>query len=125
MNGFIIFESDNNINKEIFLICMDNILTLIDCNPQSVAMQVASRVKARRLEMNLTQEGIALRAGMKLPTYRRIERTGEISFRGLLQIGFALNALQDFALLFAQRQYQTLDEVLAEQQPKRKRGSKK
>ena len=104
---------------------MDNILTLIDCNTQSVAMQVASRVKARRLEMNLTQEGIALRAGMKLPTYRRFERTGEISFRGLLQIGFALNALQDFALLFAQRQYQTLDEVLAEQQPKRKRGSKK
>ena len=88
-------------------------------------MQVASRVKARRLEMNLTQEGIALRAGMKLPTYRRFERTGEISFRGLLQIGFSLNALQDFALLFAQRQYQTLDEVLAEQQPKRKRGSKK
>ncbi|ATS03626.1 helix-turn-helix domain-containing protein [Porphyromonas gingivalis] len=104
---------------------MDNILTLIDCNPQSAAMQVASRVKARRLEMNLTQEGIALRAGMKLPTYRRFERTGEISFRGLLQIGFALNALQDFALLFAQRQYQILDEVLAEQQPKRKRGSKK
>lgn len=94
-------------------------------DPQSVAMQVASRVKARRLEMDLTQEGMALRAGMKLSTYRRFERTGEISFRGLLQIGFALNALQDFALLFAQRQYQTLDEVLAEQQPKRKRGSKK
>lgn len=104
---------------------MDNILVLMASDPQSVAMQVASRVKARRLEMDLTQEGMALRAGMKLPTYRRFERTGEISFRGLLQIGFALNALQDFALLFGQRQYQTLDEVLAEQQPKRKRGSKK
>ena len=59
--------------------------------PNDVAKQIAARVKARRLELNLTQEGMAARAGLKFATYRRFEQTGEISLKGLLQIGFALN----------------------------------
>ena len=103
---------------------MNNILSVIDEMPQDVAVRIAQQVKARRLEMNLTQEGLCVRAGIKLPTYRRFERTGEISLRGLLQIAFALNALRDFESLFAQRQYQSLDDVLAESNVKRKRGKK-
>ena len=87
-------------------------------------MRIAGQVKARRLEMNLTQEGLCVRAGIKLPTYRRFERTGEISLKGLLQIAFALNALRDFEALFAHKQYQSLDDVLAESNVKRKRGRK-
>ena len=103
---------------------MDNILSVIEEAPQEVAMRVAGQVKDRRLEMNLTQEGLCVRAGIKLPTYRRFERRGEISLKGLLQIAFALNALRDFEALFAQKQYQSLDEVLAESNVKRKRGRK-
>ena len=50
--------------------------------------------------------------------------TGEISLKGLLQIGFALNALSEFDALFAQKQYQSLDDVLNEQNVIRKRGKK-
>ena len=89
-----------------------------------MAKQIATRVKARRLELNLTQEGIAIRAGLKFATYRRFEQTGEISLKGLLQIGFALNALSEFDTLFAQKQYQSLDDVLNEQNVIRKRGKK-
>ena len=89
-----------------------------------MAKQIAARVKARRLELNLTQEGLAARSGMKFATYRRFEQTGEISLRGLLQIGFALNALSDFDALFAHKQYQSLDDVLSEQDLVRKRGRK-
>ncbi len=103
---------------------MDNILSVIGETPQEVAIRIARQVKARRLEMNLTQEGLCVRAGIKLPTYRRFERTGEISLKGLLQIAFALNALRDFEALFTQKQYQSLDEVLAESNVKRKRGKK-
>lgn len=103
---------------------MDNILSVINNEPKAVSRQVAGRVKQRRLEVNLTQEGMALRAGLKLPTYRRFERTGEISFKGLLQIAFALNVLSDFDALFSRRQYQSLDEVISERQSKRKRGRK-
>lgn len=92
--------------------------------PKDVALQIAAKVKARRLELYLTQEGLAARAGVKFATYRRFEQTGEISLKGLLQVGFALNALPEFDALFAQKQYQTLDDVLNEQGVTRKRGRK-
>ncbi len=103
---------------------MNNILAFDVLNPSEVALQIATRVRARRLELNLTQEGRAARAGLKFATYRRFEQTGEISLKGVLQIGFALNALSEFDALFAQRQYQSLDDVLNEQNVTRKRGKK-
>lgn len=103
---------------------MNNIIAFNVISPNEVALQIASRVKARRLELDLTQEGLATRAGVKFATYRRFEQTGEISLRGLLQIGFALNALSEFDTLFAQKQYQSLDDVLNEQSASRKRGKK-
>lgn len=103
---------------------MNNILSFCITNPGNIAKQIAARVKARRLELNLTQDGLASRAGVKFATYRRFEQTGEISLRGLLQIGFALNCLDEFNALFAQKQYQSLDDVLNEQSANRKRGKK-
>lgn len=104
---------------------MNNIMAFDVVTPADVAVQIAARVKARRLELDLTQEGLSARAGLKFATYRRFEQTGEISLKGLLQIGFALNALSDFDALFAQKQYQSLDDVLNEQRVTRKRGKKK
>ncbi len=103
---------------------MTNIISFNISTPHDVAKQIATRVKARRLELNLTQEGLAARAGLKFATYRRFEQTGEISLKGLLQIGFALNALSEFDALFAQKQYQSLDDLLSEQSVIRKRGKK-
>lgn len=103
---------------------MNNILSFISNSPNEVTTQLATRVKARRLELNLTQEGLATRAGIKFATYRRFEQTGEISLRGLIQIAFALNTLSEFDNLFAQKQYQSLDDVLNEQKANRKRGKK-
>ena len=103
---------------------MNNILAFDVLSPSEVALQIAARVKTRRLELNLTQEGMATRAGLKFATYRRFEQTGEISLKGLLQIGFALNVLSEFDVLFAQKQYQSLDDVLKEQSVTRKRGKK-
>ena len=82
---------------------MNNILLLNVANPSDIALQIAARVKARRLELNLTQEGLASRAGVKFATYRRFEQTGEISLRGLLQVAFALICLDEFNDLFAQK----------------------
>lgn len=103
---------------------MNNILAFNVPNLDDIASQIADRVKTRRLELNLTQEGLATRSGIKFATYRRFEQTGEISLKGLLRIGLALNALSEFELLFAQKQYQTLDEVLNEKNSTRKRGKK-
>lgn len=92
-------------------------------NTNDIMLEIASRVKQRRLELNLTQEGLALRAGMKLPTYRKFEQTGIIALDKLLNIAFALNCLDDFDALFAKRQYASIDEVINEDVVKeRKRG---
>ena len=61
---------------------MNNILAFDVLSPSEVALQIAARVKTRRLELNLTQEGMAARAGLKFATYRRFEQTGEI-FEGV------------------------------------------
>lgn len=103
---------------------MNNMIAFNISNTTDIAVQIAARVKARRLELNLTQEGLSARAGVKFATYRRFEQTGEISLRGLLQVGFALNALSDFDVLLAQKQYMSLDDVLNEQNVTRKRGKK-
>lgn len=93
--------------------------------PQGMLLDVAARVKQRRLELNLTQEGLAERAGMKLPTYRKFERTGSIALEKLLMIAFALDCLRDFETVFASRKFESLDEAIEAQVAKeRKRGKK-
>ena len=81
-------------------------------------------MKTRRLEMNLTQEGLSVRSGVPLATYRRFERTGKVSLDGLLHIAYALDALDDFDQLFASRKYASLDEALDADQKNRKRGKR-
>ncbi len=103
---------------------MNNIVAFNFSNPSDIALQIAARVNARRFELDLTQEGLAARAGIEFASYRRFEKTGEISLRGLLQIGFALNTLSEFDALFMQKQYQSIDTVLNEQSVIRKRGEK-
>ncbi|MBR1514918.1 MAG: helix-turn-helix transcriptional regulator [Bacteroidales bacterium] len=103
---------------------MDNILSFDIVSPEGKAKALAERVKTRRLEMNLTQEGLSVRSGVPLATYRRFERTGKVSLDGLLHIAYALDALDDFDQLFASRKYASLDEALDADQKNRKRGKR-
>lgn len=103
---------------------IDNILSFDIVSPEGKAKALAERVKTRRLEMNLTQEGLSVRSGVPLATYRRFERTGKVSLDGLLHIAYALDALDDFDQLFASRKYASLDEALDADQKNRKRGKR-
>ena len=104
------------------MIDLDN---LTNHNPLTIATGIAARVKQRRLENNLTQAGLAERAGIPLPTYRLFEKSGKISLTGLLQIAYALNCTDDFGTLFARHQWQSLDEMLENKSINRKRGTRK
>ena len=100
---------------------------MIQLNKKTVAevcCLLAGRVKARRLELNLTQQGLSARADVNIETYRRFERTGEIALVNLVKIALALNMLDDFELLFSKKQYQSIDEILNDKQLPRKRGKK-
>jgi len=89
-----------------------------------ICQSIATRVKSRRLEMNLTQNGLAARAGVNIETYRKFERNGEISLVNLLKLAFAMDVTTDFDAIFAQKQYQSLDDLLGKGNKNRKRGKK-
>lgn len=104
---------------------IDNILSLIDYSPTTILQHIASRVKVRRLELGYTQQELADRAGIPLPTYRRFERTGEIALRSLIMLSIALDATAAFADLFAARSYASIDELLISATKQAKRGKRR
>jgi transcriptional regulator with XRE-family HTH domain len=104
---------------------IDTILSLIDNSPATILSGISSRVKARRLELGYTQQELAGRAGIPLPTYRRFERSGEIALRSLIMLGIALDATGAFADLFAAKSYSSIDELLDPASKKSKRGKRR
>lgn len=102
----------------------NNILSFDTISPNSKAKALAERARQRRLELNLTQEGLSAKAGISLAACRRFEQTGKISLDGLLQIAYALDALNDFDQVFATPRYNTLEEALQANQITRKRGKR-
>lgn len=102
----------------------DNIIRINAISSIDVCKSVAEKVKMRRLELNLTQEGLSLRSDVNIATYRKFERTGEISFHNLVKIALSLNLIDAFQLLFLQKQYQSINEVLDNKGSRRKRGKK-
>lgn len=103
---------------------MINNITNIN-TPSSVMLQIADSVKARRLELNLTQSALAKRSDMSLSSYRRFETSGDISLKSLVQIAFALDATDDFLELFSKKQYTSIDDVVASTKVEtRKRGTR-
>ena len=92
-------------------------------DPETLRLGLAKRVRSRRLEMNLTQKGMAVRAGIPLATYRRFEACGESSFSNLILIAVVLGMTADIEKLFSERRFQNIEEVInAEKIRLRKRG---
>lgn len=92
-------------------------------SPKDIQMQLADRLRAARLAANLTQVGLASRAGVSLGVLKKFEHTGDIALSGLAKLAFALRMEADFETLFAPRRTGTLDALLAEhRQVSRKRG---
>lgn len=101
-------------------------ILLEDDTPADIMREIAANVKQRRLELNLSQEALAEKSGMKLPTYRKFEQTGMISLARLLHVALALNCMDDFKTLFTRRQYLSIEDVINEGENKeRQRASKK
>ncbi len=93
----------------------------IESSPIEIASELAKRLKDRRLERNLSQEGLARRSGVPLGTLKRFERTGAVSLLSFIRLLVALREDAALERVLAAPEFANLDEVLA--QPKRrKRG---
>jgi len=99
------------------------VLSLSLSSPRDVAVTLAGRVKGRRLEANLTQEGLAARAQVSLGTLKLFERTGKCSLEFLIQVAFALGAEREFDNLFPGKSIRSIEDVVS--RPTRIRGRRK
>ncbi len=68
--------------------------------PKEVMRDCAKRVKALRIEQNISQVVLAERVGVAVGTVKRFEKTGEIQFNHLLKVALVLGRLDDFNALF-------------------------
>ncbi len=99
---------------------MTNILSVVD-----VQKHLASQLRTARLEENLTQVGLAKRAGVSLGSLKRFEQTGEISLRGFISLAYALRLESGLMDVLEPQKLQTLDKILEhENSRKRQRGHK-
>lgn len=93
-------------------------------SPLELAVQLAGRVRHARLTRGWTQEQLAARSGIPLPTYRVFERTGQVSLERLIAVTSALGRAADWELVMRPPAPQSLDEI-ERGRPTRQRGLRK
>lgn len=87
-------------------------ITLDQQTPSEIAADIARRVRMRRRELKLPQAQMARKAGMSLGSYKRFEQQALISLESLIKLSIALGCEDDFDMLFASRQYASIQEVI-------------
>ena len=90
--------------------------------------KIAENVRERRLQMDLTQEGLAERSGVPLSTLRKFEQKGNISLESFLKLLSVIGGLEEVinALKPNIPNFKSIDDVLkTEAEIIRKRGRKK
>ena len=90
--------------------------------------KLVENVRERRLQMELTQEGLAERSGVPLSTLRKFEQKGNISLESFLKLLFVIGSLEEVinALKPNIPNFKSIDDVLkTEAEIIKKRGRKK
>jgi len=92
--------------------------------PISMLEKIRDKFKSKRLQLNLTQEGLANKSGVSLGSLKRFEQTGQIAFESLLKLAMVLDCLEDFNSIAHEKEseYATMDDLLKHKSVK-KRGS--
>ena len=96
-----------------------------DFNPKDIALDIAKRVTALRLQRAWTREVLAERAGVNVYTLKHFERTGQISLHRLVAVAFALEMNAEVERLFKPRQRVDVNNWQLEPQTTRKRGRRR
>lgn len=78
-------------------------------------LELATRIKARRLAMGWTQRDTAERASVSYRTWRRLESEGAASIEDLIKAAFALRCEEGIETLFPAPAASNLDELLRRQ----------
>ncbi len=91
-------------------------------------LKIAENMRARRLSMELTQEGLAERSGVPLPTLRKFEQKGTISLESFLKLLMVVGEVEELINILKPSKpvFNSIDDVLkGTDEVSRKRGRKK
>jgi transcriptional regulator with XRE-family HTH domain len=89
-------------------------------NQYEIAEHIAKNLRNLRLQKNNTQQALARKSGVSLGSLKRFENSYEISLKNLIQLAIALNAVDEFTVLFTKDTPQSIDEILYEKKLKNK-----
>jgi transcriptional regulator with XRE-family HTH domain len=88
----------------------------------AICNDLAARMRSRRLDRNLTLEGLARRSGVALGTLKKFERSGQISLVSFVRLVVASGDEAALEGLLRAPEFNSLDQVLETSgQPKRGR----
>ncbi len=95
--------------------------------PSSTMDKLKNSYKQKRLELDLTQEGLSSKSSVSLGSLKRFEATGKISLESLLKLSLVLKCLEDFQSIAITKvqAISSIDELLEQKQVVKKRGTKK
>lgn len=87
--------------------------------------KLANNARRQRVDAGFTQQGLAKRAGVTLPTLRKFEQKGLISLESFLKIAMTLGLLENIvnATTPTPMPFSSIDDVLkANEKPTRQKG---
>jgi len=96
--------------------------------PSKAQRKLTDNIRSRRLLMAMTQEELAERSGVALPTLRKFEQKGFISLESFLKLLLVVGGLEEIidSTKPNKPSFNSIDEVLKEERGlTRKRGRRK
>ena len=78
--------------------------------PEEIALHIAKRMTAARLQKTWTREELARRSNVNVHTLKRFERTGQISLARLIALCDALEMIDELTRAFKPRQRVNVDD---------------
>jgi len=101
---------------------MDTMISFNLMAPDDIAIEMALRLRNRRLAQNLTLEGLARRSGVALGTLKKFERTGQIALVSFIRLVITLKDEAALEKILLEQKFETLDDILQSgKKPKRGR----
>ena len=91
---------------------------------EEVCKELGARLKAQRLAQMLTQEDLAVRAGLSTGTVKNIENKGQSSIESVVRLGLALGLADHFQELF-KLEVESIAQMAQAEQSKRIRASRR
>lgn len=91
-----------------------NDFSLAQKTPQDILVSLVKKIKYRRKKLKITQSILSQKSDVSLASIKRFEQTGEISLKFLIKIAIVLNCEEDFNLLFNQKIYNSIEDVINE-----------